>query len=251
MVRRTAPNAFNLQINGQDIEVSLRENPEGALLAEFGGMVHTIVGFDEPLGLRLSLDGVTTLMPTLFDPSEMRADVTGKVVRYLQDSGAEVNAGEPYVEVEAMKMILPIKASESGTITHAMSPGSIISAGDLLGTLTLKDPSKVKKIETHTTTIDIPEAESALGPSQLVKFALAGFKQDVEKAAAGAMEEFTTLEAAASFVEEVLTEYLQVEQMFDGKVRASEQAGERSELKINTRRASAASAAKEHSARVA
>lgn len=42
----------------------------------------------------------------------------GKVVWNPQESGTDVQAGEPYVEVEAMKMIIPVKASESGTITH-------------------------------------------------------------------------------------------------------------------------------------
>ena len=45
-----------------------------------------------------------------------------------------------------MKMIMPIKATESGKITQNLSPGSVINAGDLLATLELKDPSKVKKI---------------------------------------------------------------------------------------------------------
>lgn len=83
----------------------------------------------------------------IFDPSELRTDVTGKVVRYLQDDGAQVEAGAPFVEVEAMKMIMPLKASESGAIKHELSAGSIIATGDLLASLTLKDPSKVKKIE--------------------------------------------------------------------------------------------------------
>ncbi len=48
----------------------------------------------------------------------------------------------PYVEVEAMKMIMPLKAQESGTVSHRLSPGSIITAGDLLANIQLKDPSK-------------------------------------------------------------------------------------------------------------
>jgi len=40
-------------------------------------------------------------------------------------------------------MIMSIKASESGVINHALSPGSIIAAGDLIASLKLKDPSKV------------------------------------------------------------------------------------------------------------
>ena len=111
-VSRLSPDLMKLEINGQSIQVKIRENPDGSLVANFGGVPHRIVAMDEPLGLRLSLDGVTVLMPTIFDPSELRTDVTGKVVRYLQEPGAQVEAGEPYVEVEAMKMIMPLKASE-------------------------------------------------------------------------------------------------------------------------------------------
>lgn len=58
-------------------------------------------------------------------------------MRFLQEDGADVAAGEPFVEVEAMKMIMPLKATESGKINHEMSPGSIIAAGDLLASLQL------------------------------------------------------------------------------------------------------------------
>ena len=217
-IRRTAPNVFNLRINGQSIDVALRETPEGALLAEFGGMVHTIMGFDEPLGLRLSLDGATTLMPAIFDPSELRTDVTGKIVRYLQEPGTEVAAGEPFIEVEAMKMIMPIKATESGTITHAKSSGSIISAGDLLATLTLKDPSKVKKIIAHEGPLEIDEVEGDATPAELVTHALSGFKQDVEQIVAASMTPFTDLESAATFVSNTIESYLAVENMFEGRI---------------------------------
>ena len=54
-------------------------------------------------------------------------------------------------------MIMPIKATESGKITHNLSPGSVISAGDLLASLELKDPSKVKKIGTFDGTLDIAD----------------------------------------------------------------------------------------------
>ena len=171
---------------------------------------------DEPLGLRLSLDGVTVLMPTIFDPSELRTDVTGKVVRYLQEPGAQVEAGQPYVEVEAMKMIMPLKASESGTITHDMSPGSIISAGDLLASLTLKDPSKVKKIVTFDGQLDIDDVEILDSGVESVEYALAGYAQDVEKAAASSLDSFDDLSAASAFVSGAIEKYLAVETQFDG-----------------------------------
>ncbi|CAN0442698.1 unnamed protein product, partial [Discosporangium mesarthrocarpum] len=137
----------------QDIIAKVREQPDGSLMATFGGATRIIFGQEEPLGLRMVLDGKTVLLPNV----ELRSDITGKVVRFLQDDGAEVTAGEPYVEVEAMKMIMPLKATETGKVTHEMSPGSIISAGDLLASLTLADPSRVKKIEPFSGKLDIKD----------------------------------------------------------------------------------------------
>lgn len=72
------------------IEAKVRCQPDGSLMATFGGVVHVIYSVEEALGLRMVLDGNTILLPTVYDPSELRTDVTGKIVRYLQDNGAEV-----------------------------------------------------------------------------------------------------------------------------------------------------------------
>jgi hypothetical protein len=105
------------------------------VLATFLGETHRLSAQEEPLGLRLELDGSNILMPTMFDPSELRSDVNGKVVRFLHEDGAEVEAGVPYIEVEAMKMVMPLLTTESGAISHTVSPGSIIEAGELLASL--------------------------------------------------------------------------------------------------------------------
>ena len=88
------------------------------------------------------------ILPTVYNPSELRSDVTGKIVRFLQQDGEEILKDQPYVEVEAMKMIMAIKATDSGAVKHNLSPGSVIQAGDLIASLKLKDPSKVKQIVT-------------------------------------------------------------------------------------------------------
>jgi acetyl-CoA carboxylase/biotin carboxylase 1 len=157
--------------------------------------------------------------PSIFDPSELRTDVTGKVVRYLQESGAEVLVGEPYVEVEAMKMIMPIKATESGKITHNLSQGSVISAGDLLASLELKDPSKVKKIVNFEGSLDIPSVVLESFPRTALTNVLAGYKGDPEAVAQAAFGGVTDIESATSLVTETLSEFLRVEKMFIGKLR--------------------------------
>lgn len=156
--------------------------------------------------------------PTIFDPSELRTDVTGKVVRYLQDNGASVEAGQPYIEVEAMKMIIPIKASESGKITHNLSPGSVISAGDLLASLELKDPSKVKKIGTFSGVLDVAESAVEVAPQKAVSNVLAGYKLDAESVAASALDSVSDASEAAALIVSTIEEFYRVESLFDGKI---------------------------------
>ena len=79
----------------------MREQPDGSLLATIAGRTRKLFGQEEPLGIRVSIDGTTVFIPNVSDPTELRTDVTGKVVRYLQPDGAAVKKGTPYVEVEA------------------------------------------------------------------------------------------------------------------------------------------------------
>lgn len=217
-VERISPDVYRFTLGSNVIDVEVTQTAEGALLATFGGETHRIFGMDEPLGLRLSLDGNTILMPTIFDPSELRTDVTGKVVRYLQDNGAPVESGQPYIEVEAMKMIIPIKASESGKITHNLSPGSVITAGDLLATLELKDPSKVKKIGTFDGVLDIAESTVDMDAKRAVSNVLAGFKLDVEAVAQQALDSVSDSTSASEVIVNAFNEFYRVESQFDGQI---------------------------------
>ena len=65
-VERTADDVYRLTCSGTTIEAQVNMNAEGALLAKFGGETHRIFGMDEPLGLRLVVDGNTILMYVCF-----------------------------------------------------------------------------------------------------------------------------------------------------------------------------------------
>jgi acetyl-CoA carboxylase/biotin carboxylase 1 len=118
-----------------------------------------------------------------------------------------------------MKMIMPIKASESGKITHNLSPGSVISAGDLMASLELKDPSKVKKIVTFEGELEGAGVELEVETDEVVSNILAGFSGEPEAAVQAAFAEISDKEAAAALVTSTLTEYLRVENMFAGKLK--------------------------------
>jgi len=217
-VSLVGPEMYRFSINGQDIDVEITETAEGALLASFGGEMHRIVGRVEPLGLRLVLDGVTTLMPDIIDPSELRTDVTGKIVRYLQPNGANVKKGEGYVEIEAMKMIMTQAATEDGRITHNLAPGTVIAAGDLLATLEVADISKVKKIETYAGNLDISGDASTLDAKDAVINTLAGFQNDPDAIAQKAFADAADGDASMDIITDTLDEFVRVETLFDGKI---------------------------------
>ncbi len=65
--------------------------------------------------------------------SKITAAMPGKVVRVMVETGAEVEAGDPLIVVEAMKMQNEMKASRAGRIASINTEaGATVSAGDVL-----------------------------------------------------------------------------------------------------------------------
>ncbi|CAL1129637.1 unnamed protein product [Cladocopium goreaui] len=146
-VSRVSDDAFVFKICDTVIAAQVREQPDGSLLVSVDGSVRKISGSEEALGLRLRLQGVgTVLLPTIFDASELRSDFNGKVMRYLVPEGGIVKKDEAYVELEAMKMIMPLKARATGKLKQLKGANSIVQAGELLGSLELQDPSSVQQL---------------------------------------------------------------------------------------------------------
>ena len=215
-VSSMGPNFYNLRINDQSIEVRIREQPDKSLLCIIQGESYQLFGQEEALGLRMRINGKTVMIPTVYNPSELRSDVTGKIVRFLQQDGDIVEKDQPYVEVEAMKMIMAIKASESGVINHALSPGSILSAGDLIANLKLKDPSKVKQITTFKGRLSIvppPQPLTLELAREKISLALDGYGHDIEEALQVYLRG-TNVKDAADFFSELFNKFIKNEAPF-------------------------------------
>lgn len=221
-VHRTRSDMYAFTINGKTLKAKVREQPDGSLYVSLGNISQQVKGQEEALGLRLIIGSQTTMVPNVYDPSELRSDVNGKVVRYLHDEGTEIAAGDAYIELEAMKMIMALKSSEAGKVSHALSAGSIVSAGELLARLELKDPSKVKKI--------LPfEGEFSLGvnveqeievPRDELLALLDGYCTDQKgpQTVAQMFAGFANHEAAAETVRGVLEKYLSNERPFAASI---------------------------------
>ena len=69
-------------------------------------------------------------------PTEIAAQMPGKVVRILVVRGAEVEKGAGIVVVEAMKMQNEIKTPRAGTVLSLnVTPGDTVNAGEVLATV--------------------------------------------------------------------------------------------------------------------
>ncbi|CCE64423.1 hypothetical protein TPHA_0H02190 [Tetrapisispora phaffii CBS 4417] len=143
-VAKSAEDRYTLFINGSKCEVRARKLSDGGLLITIGGKSHTIYWKEEVSATRLSVDSKSTLLEVENDPTQLRTPSPGKLVKFLVENGDHISSGQPYAEVEVMKMQMPLIAQESGIVQLLKQPGSNIVAGDIIAILTLDDPSKVK-----------------------------------------------------------------------------------------------------------
>ncbi|EIW67071.1 hypothetical protein TREMEDRAFT_40657 [Tremella mesenterica DSM 1558] len=141
---KSSLHSFNLYLNGGRIYVGCRSLSDGGLLVSLAGASHTIYWREEVGAMVLSIDSKTTMIEDEQDPTQLRSPSPGKLVRYLVDSGDHIDAGDAYAEIEVMKMIMSVTASESGIAQFMKQPGQTLASGELLGILTLDDPTKVK-----------------------------------------------------------------------------------------------------------
>jgi acetyl-CoA/propionyl-CoA carboxylase, biotin carboxylase, biotin carboxyl carrier protein len=67
------------------------------------------------------------------DPAELRAAMSGTVVKWLVEPGSDVAEGDPVVVLEAMKMETSVPAHRAGVLSGvATGPGDLVTAGSVL-----------------------------------------------------------------------------------------------------------------------
>ena len=141
---RSGPDSYHLFINGSKCSVGVRGLSDGGLLLLLNGASHTVYFREEVGSTRVSVDGKTCLLEQESDPTQLRSPSPGKLAKFLVESGEHVTAGQAFAEVEVMKMYMPLLAQEDGVVQLIKQPGSQLEAGEILGILSLDDPSKVK-----------------------------------------------------------------------------------------------------------
>ncbi|KAI7874489.1 acetyl-CoA carboxylase [Lichtheimia hyalospora FSU 10163] len=152
-VTQSSPSIYTLYLNGTKTQVGVRDLTDGGLLVSLGGKSHTTYSREEVQATRLMIDGKTCLLEKESDPTQLRSPSPGKLVSLLLENGQHVKAGQAYAEIEVMKMYMPLLAQEDGCVQFIKQVGATLEAGDIIGILSLDDPSRVKQFLPFTGTI--------------------------------------------------------------------------------------------------
>ena len=139
---------IKITCNGRAENVCVRTLSDGGYMLTIRGKTHVVYSAEDGSGfLRMTVDYKTCIFTPEYDPTRLTSSVAGKIARLLVDDGARLSAGQPYVEVEVMKMYMPLKAAESGVISYLMNEGASLSPGDLIATVSLDNPDSVTQSE--------------------------------------------------------------------------------------------------------
>jgi acetyl-CoA carboxylase/biotin carboxylase 1 len=149
---RNGPNKFYIAITGNDnafVITNVRILSDGGYLIEIAGNSHVAYltsKVDAATGMRINVAGCNVAFSPDYDPSSLRTDVAGKLVKKLVPNGAHVKKGEPYAEIEVMKMFMPLKVEEAGTVNWCSNEGAALANGDLIAELVLDNPENVSLV---------------------------------------------------------------------------------------------------------
>lgn len=163
---RTGPNAMVVSVTDGDsgsVSTSVRVLSDGGYLIDIAGQsqVAYLTGKgDAATGMRINVGGKNVVFSPDYDPTALRTDVAGKLVKKLKPDGSHVKKGEPYGEIEVMKMFMPLKVEESGTILWRANEGAAISPGDLLATLDLDNPENVSMVTVFDGDLQVSSSSS-------------------------------------------------------------------------------------------
>ncbi|XP_075988635.1 acetyl-CoA carboxylase isoform X2 [Anticarsia gemmatalis] len=140
---KAGPTSYFLAMNNSFKELEVHQLTDGGTLLSVDGASFTTYLKDEVDKYRIVIGNQTVVFDKEKDPSKLRAPSAGKLINTLVEDGGHVDKGQPYAEIEVMKMVMTLSAPESGKVTWSLRPGAVLDMGSLIGTLELDDPSLV------------------------------------------------------------------------------------------------------------
>jgi biotin carboxyl carrier protein len=128
VAREVGGGEYLLLHEGRVYECRVDEVARGGVEVSVGGLTYE-VALSDPKRLR----GARAAAGQEAGRAQLSAQMPGRVVRVLVEAGQAVEAGQPLVVVEAMKMQNELKAPKDGTVTEVrVEPGATVNPGDVL-----------------------------------------------------------------------------------------------------------------------
>ena len=95
----------------------------------------------------------------IIDSSIFKSNISGKVSNILCEQGQQININDPYIEIEVMKMIIKLHASENGKITYKIKNNTTVNVGDILAQVETLEKTNTIKYESYN---DLPLKEQSI-----------------------------------------------------------------------------------------
>ena len=189
-VVKIGPQQYKVSLNGSSVNVVARALRDGGLLMQLDGNAHVVHAEEVAQGTRLLIGQKTCLIEKEMDPSKVVALTPGKLVRWLVEDNAHVEADEQYAEIEVMKMIMPLVSSAAGIISLEIAEGQQVAPGQLIARIKLDDESSIKIAEPFEGKFPMMGPPTIVGSStdqkyndslQSLLLVLAGYEHSVEE----------------------------------------------------------------------
>lgn len=125
-VEEVMPGVFSILMGNRSLQVHVSPHPDG--LEAWVGLRRYLISMAD------SRDRTKHEHKSGTEgPMELRAQMAGKIIRLMEDAGANVSAGQGLIVVEAMKMQNEMKSPKSGVLSSIhVAEGATVNAGDLL-----------------------------------------------------------------------------------------------------------------------
>lgn len=149
-VSRTGPNTFYLVMNNSHKILDGYYLADGGILLCVDQKSYTTYMNEEAMQYHIEVDRKTWVFEKQSDPSELRSPTTGKLVNLLVENGSHLKQNQEYGEIEVMKMIMTLRASEAGTVYFIKKPGCTLESGAIIGHLELDDSTLVSAAQPYT-----------------------------------------------------------------------------------------------------
>ncbi|XP_073990348.1 acetyl-CoA carboxylase isoform X5 [Rhodnius prolixus] len=146
---KSGPNSYFLVMNGSFKEIEVHKLSDGSILLSLDGLSFTTYMREEVDRYRIVIGNQTCVFEKENDPSLLRSPSAGKLLSLIVEDGGHIAKGQAYAEIEVMKMVMTLTASEAGTVIYTKRPGAVLDAGTVIGHLELDDPTLITRAQDY------------------------------------------------------------------------------------------------------